>query len=72
MKPLLQRLRRSSSAGPAPDPTVVHDALIRLANNDHDKVRAMVRDLLRDRDPRKDVGLEAWGRLLGTPPVRPS
>ena len=43
------------------------DALIRLANNAHEGVRAMVRDLLRDRDPRKQVGLEGWGRLLGTP-----
>jgi hypothetical protein len=40
--------------------------LIELANNDHDGVRAMARDLLRDRDPRKGVGLEAWGQLLGT------
>lgn len=43
------------------------DELIRLANNDHDGVRGMVRDLLRDRDPRTEVGLDAWGRLLGTP-----
>ncbi|MFN3202622.1 MAG: BRCT domain-containing protein [Bradymonadia bacterium] len=43
------------------------DELIRLANNDHDAVRKMSRDLLRDRDPRKDVGLDGWGRLLGSP-----
>lgn len=42
------------------------EALIRLANGRHDAVRALARDLLHDRDPRKDVGLDAWGRLLGT------
>ncbi len=42
------------------------DELIRLANNDSDEVRKVARDLLADRDPRKDVGLEGWGRLLGT------
>jgi hypothetical protein len=41
--------------------------LLRLANNDHEGVRAAVRDLLQDRDPRKEVGLDGWGRLLGTP-----
>lgn len=41
--------------------------LIRLANNDHDAVRKMSRDLLRDRDPRKEVGIEGWGQLLGSP-----
>ncbi|MBX2799199.1 MAG: hypothetical protein KTR31_16110 [Myxococcales bacterium] len=40
--------------------------LVRLANSDHDAVRQLARDLLRDRDPRTDVGLEAWGQLLGT------
>ena len=43
------------------------DELVRLANNDNEEVRKLARDLLHDRDPRKDVGLEAWGRLLGTP-----
>jgi hypothetical protein len=43
------------------------DELIRLANNDNEEVRKLARDLLQDRDPRKDVGLEGWGRLLGTP-----
>ncbi len=43
------------------------EELLRLANNDHQAVRVLARDLLHDRDPRKDVGLEAWGRLLGTP-----
>lgn len=42
------------------------DQLIELANNSHDAVRALARDLLHDRDPRKDVGLDGWGRLLGT------
>ena len=42
------------------------DRLVELANNDHEAVRAAVRDLLSDRDPRKDVGLDRWGRLLGT------
>lgn len=43
------------------------DLLVRLANNQSEPVRALARDLLHDRDPRKDVGLEAWGQLLGTP-----
>jgi hypothetical protein len=43
------------------------DELVRLANNDNEEVRKLARDLLHDRDPRKDVGLEGWGRLLGTP-----
>lgn len=42
------------------------DHLIRLANGDHDAVRRLARDLLRDRDARKEVGLDGWGRLLGT------
>lgn len=42
------------------------DELVRLANNDHEEVRKLARDLLSDRDPRKDVGLDGWGRLLGT------
>lgn len=42
------------------------ERLILLANNSHDGVRKLVKDLLGDRDPRKDVGLDAWGRLLGT------
>lgn len=42
------------------------DELVRLANNDHVEVRKLARDLLQDRDPRKDIGLEGWGRLLGT------
>ncbi len=42
------------------------DELIRLANNDSDEVRKVARDLLADRDPRKEIGLDGWGRLLGT------
>lgn len=41
--------------------------LVRLANAPHASVRTLARDLLRDRDPRSEVGLEAWGRLLGSP-----
>jgi hypothetical protein len=40
------------------------DELVRLADNDNEAVRALAADLLQARDPRKDVGLEAWGRLL--------
>ncbi len=38
--------------------------LVRLANNSHDAVRKLARDLLGERDPRTDVGLAAWGELL--------
>lgn len=41
--------------------------LTRLANGPHDTVRALSRDLLRDRDARTEVGLAVWGELLGTP-----
>ncbi len=40
--------------------------LIELADNDNDDVRRLAADLLGDLDPRKDVGLDAWGRLLET------
>lgn len=40
------------------------EELIHLTNNDHRAVRALARDLLLARDPRKEVGLDAWGRLL--------
>jgi hypothetical protein len=40
--------------------------LVRLANNSHPAVRKVAADLLLARDPRKDVGLEAWGQLLET------
>ena len=38
--------------------------LVRLANNDHDAVRKLARDLLGEKDPRTGVGLAAWGELL--------
>jgi len=38
--------------------------LVRLANNGHEAVRKLAEDLLTSRDPRKEVGLEAWGQLL--------
>ena len=40
------------------------ERLLALADNDHADVRAMAHDLLGARDARKDVGLDAWGRLL--------
>ena len=40
--------------------------LLRLANNSNADVRKLAADLLGDRDPRKDIGLDAWGQLLGT------
>jgi len=40
------------------------DELVRLADNDEVAVRRLASDLLQARDPRKEVGLEAWGRLL--------
>ena len=42
------------------------DRLLVLANNDNKDVRKLAADLLKERDPRKDVGLDAWGSLLGT------
>jgi len=42
------------------------DELIRLADNAHAAVRKLAVDLLGDRDPRAEVGLDAWGRLLNT------
>jgi hypothetical protein len=40
--------------------------LIRLANSPHEAVRTLAADLLQERDPRRDIGLEAWGQLLET------
>jgi hypothetical protein len=40
------------------------DELIRLADNNELAVRKLAADLLQARDPRTDIGLEAWGRLL--------
>lgn len=42
------------------------DRLILLANSYEDDVRKLAVDLLLSRDPRKEVGLEAWGELLQT------
>jgi hypothetical protein len=41
--------------------------LVRLANSDHPDVRRLASDLLQARDPRTEVGLEAWGTMLDTP-----
>ncbi len=38
--------------------------LLRLAANQSAEVRELVQQLLGERDPRQDIGLEAWGRLL--------
>ena len=43
------------------------DRLIGLANSSSEIVRKLAKDLLDERDPRTQVGLEAWGRLLETP-----
>jgi len=40
--------------------------LISLANNHNPEVRKLAVDLLRSRDPRKEIGLDAWGELLAT------
>jgi len=38
--------------------------LVRLAGNPHNAVRKLAQDLLQSLDPRAEVGLNAWGRLL--------
>jgi hypothetical protein len=38
--------------------------LVRLVANDHPAVHRLAIDLLAERDPRKDVGLDVWGKLL--------
>lgn len=40
--------------------------LIALMQNSQPNVRKLATDLLKERDPRKDVGLDAWGQLLET------
>jgi len=40
------------------------NALVRLIDNAHGDVRTLAIDLLKARDPRKDIGLEAWGDIL--------
>lgn len=42
------------------------ETLIRLANHRNRGVRKLAVDLIQSRDPRKEIGLEAWGQLLGT------
>lgn len=42
------------------------DTLITLVDNQHQSVRDLALDLIRDRDPRSEVGLDSWGRLLET------
>ena len=38
--------------------------LIHLASSPHAEVHHLARDLVLERDPRKDVGLDAWGQLI--------
>lgn len=40
--------------------------LLRLANNELQEIRQLAFALLGERDPKTQVGLDAWGRLLGT------
>ena len=40
--------------------------LLRLANHFDDQIRKLSFELLKDLDPRKEVGLDGWGSLLGT------
>lgn len=40
------------------------DQLIRLIDNPNAEVRKLAVDLIQDRDPRNDIGLEAWGQML--------
>ncbi len=42
------------------------ERLITLADNEHTDVVALAVDLLGERDPRKEVGLDSWGQLLRT------
>ena len=42
------------------------EELVRLVNNDHAEVRKLAFDLLRELDPREGVGLDWWGKMLGT------
>ena len=40
--------------------------LVRLVDNSSDAVRKLAIDLLQGRDPRREIGLDAWGWLLET------
>ncbi len=42
------------------------EKLVQLANNSAEDVRKLAADLLGERDPRKEIGLESWGKLLET------
>lgn len=42
------------------------EQLLVLVNSDSSEVRKLAESLLRTHDPRKDVGLDAWGALLGS------
>ncbi len=42
------------------------DELLVLVNSSSSEVRKLAESLLLDHDPRKDVGLDAWGGLLGS------
>lgn len=75
-QPILNLLRSSSSAtSTSPNKYACKyartyardlpiDDLLLLANSNNKEVNKLVIDLLQDRHPRNDVGLEAWGRLL--------
>ncbi len=44
------------------------DELVRLVDNRHNTVRKLAVDLIQSRNPRKEIGLDAWGRLLESIP----
>jgi hypothetical protein len=43
------------------------DLILRLVASSDNAVRQLAVDLLQDRDPREQIGLDAWGRLLEVP-----
>lgn len=53
--------------GPAGSSVRGQISLLSLLGSPHTPVRDLARDLLQALDPRQDVGLAAWGELLGTP-----
>ncbi|MCX7664933.1 MAG: BRCT domain-containing protein [Gemmataceae bacterium] len=42
------------------------EQLIRLVDNSNNEVVKLALDFIKERHPRKDIGLDAWGRLLET------
>lgn len=42
------------------------EQLIRLVDNNNSEVVKLALDIIQERHPRKDIGLDAWGRLLET------